>query len=80
MAATEALIITTQAQELPQGTERSLVAKLEAAEQAFAKGNTKAGTNQLNAYINEVQAQRGKQLTAPQADASDRPGLRPGDP
>ena len=69
VAATEALIATTQGLALPQSLADSLLAKLKAAEKAFAKGNTQAGTNQLNAYINEVQAQRGKQLTAPQADA-----------
>jgi hypothetical protein len=69
VAATEALIATTQGLALPQGLAHSLRATLEAAENAFAQGNAKAGTNQLNAYVHEVQAQRGTQLTAPQADA-----------
>ncbi len=68
VASVQALIGTTQGQGLPAEMEGSLVGKLEAAERAFARGNTKAGTNQLNAYLREVQAQRGKQLTAQQAD------------
>jgi hypothetical protein len=40
-----------------------------AAAQAFAQGTTTAGTHQLQAYMTAVQAQRGKQLAAPQADA-----------
>jgi hypothetical protein len=68
VAATAALLTTTTSLGLPQGLTNSLLTKLQAAESSFAQGNTKAGTNQLNAYINEVQAQRGKQLTAQQAD------------
>jgi hypothetical protein len=54
IASTEALIATIQEQALPQGLEKSLLAKLQAAERAFAKGDTEAGINQLNAYINYV--------------------------
>jgi hypothetical protein len=69
VAAIEALIATTQGLALPQGLAHSLLATLAAAAQAFAKGTTTAGTHQLQAYMTEVQAQRGKQLAAPQADA-----------
>jgi hypothetical protein len=69
VAATEALIATTQGLALPQGLAHSLLATLEAAAQAFAQGTTTAGTHQLQAYMTAVQAQRGKQLAAPQADA-----------
>jgi hypothetical protein len=68
VASVDTLITTTTGFALPKGTIQSLLAKLNAAQNAFARGDTKAGTNQLNAFINEVQAQRGHNLTAPQAD------------
>jgi PKD repeat protein len=44
-------------------------ASLDAALKSLNKGNTKTAINQLNAFINKVQAQRGKSLTNAQADA-----------
>lgn len=44
-------------------------AKLDAALKSLAKGNSNAAANQLNAFINMVEAQRGKTLSAEQADA-----------
>jgi hypothetical protein len=41
----------------------SLDAKLNAANTALARGDTKAAVNQLNALLNEVTAQAGKQLS-----------------
>ncbi|MBN2208217.1 MAG: thrombospondin type 3 repeat-containing protein [Candidatus Coatesbacteria bacterium] len=54
---------------LDNGTENSLVSKLDNAQKSFDNGNTDTGCNQLNAFLNEVEAQRGKQhLTEEQAD------------
>jgi hypothetical protein len=68
VASVDALITTTTGFALPKGTQQSLLANLNAAKSAFARGDTTAGANQLNAFINEVQAQRGHKLTAQQAD------------
>ncbi|MFC4802371.1 OmpL47-type beta-barrel domain-containing protein [Neobacillus sp. GCM10023253] len=45
----------------------SLQVKLEAAQDSIKRGNIKAANNQMNAFKNEVLAQRGKTLTADQA-------------
>lgn len=50
------------------GLANSLIAKLRAADSARARGNDKAAANQLNAFVNEVQAQSGKGIAA--ADAA----------
>lgn len=50
---------------LPAGLTNSLVQKLGNAQDA---PNTNAACNQLGSFINEVKAQRGKELTAAQAD------------
>jgi len=52
---------------LPDGIENSLLAKLEAAAEALARGNTTPACNALRALINQAQAQSGKQLTVEQA-------------
>lgn len=49
---------------LPHGLERALLAKLQAAEEAFARGSTGAGNNQLAAFVNQCQAQAGNHLPA----------------
>lgn len=54
---------------LHKGTETSLLAKLDAAMAALAAGDTKTACNNLGAFINEVQAQSGKKIPAPDADA-----------
>lgn len=54
---------------LHQGTENSLLAKLNAALAALAAGDTKTACNNLDAFINEVQAQSGKKIPAPDAAA-----------
>jgi hypothetical protein len=46
----------------------SLCAKLENAAAARERGNLKAAQNILNAFKNEVEAQRGKSLTSEDAD------------
>ncbi|MEM2124204.1 MAG: putative Ig domain-containing protein [Methanolinea sp.] len=53
---------------LDHGTARSLTAKLDAALDSLAHGNAVAAKNQVNAFINHVEAQRGKKLSDAQAD------------
>jgi len=53
---------------LPGGIENSLVSKLENAIKSFEKGNYNAAIGQINAFINEVEAQRGKKIPSTQAD------------
>lgn len=53
---------------LPQGLTQSLLAKLEAAQRALDAGQNEVAVNNLQAFINEVEAQRGKVLTNEQAD------------
>ena len=45
------------------GIANSLMSKADAAASQIAQGNTKAAANQLNAFINELDAQAGKHLT-----------------
>jgi hypothetical protein len=54
---------------LPQGIETSLLAKLTAAANALAGGNTTVTCNNLQALINQAQAQSGNNLTAEQSAA-----------
>lgn len=49
------------------GVASSMLAKLRAAEAAAARGNASAKAGAIGAFINEVQAQSGKTLTAEQA-------------
>lgn len=74
---TPAPTISTLAQELqsfnlPQGIDASLTAKLNAAQAALLRqssaSNGGTACNQLDAFVNQVQAQRGKTLEADQAD------------
>jgi len=58
---------------LSSDTATSLCAKLDAAAAAGARGNATARSNQLNAYRNEVEAQRGKAIS--DADATTLIGL-----
>ena len=51
------------------GIENSLLAKVAAAQDSVARGDTTAACNQLQALINEAQAQSDKHLTAAQATA-----------
>ncbi len=64
----ETLCALTQSLVTKDGIGKSLCAKLEAAAASGARGNTNARANQLNAYRNEVEAQRGKALS--DADAT----------
>jgi hypothetical protein len=63
------LINTIDSFNLQRGIANSLEAKLNAAQASLAAGNTTAACNQIDALINEVQAQSGKKLTPGQASA-----------
>jgi len=54
--------------EIPKGTKQSLTSKLNNAVSSSEKGNENAAINQINAFINEVNAQRGKKIPTTQAD------------
>ena len=45
------------------GIANSLISKADAAASQIAQGNTQAAKNQLNAFINELDAQNGKHIT-----------------
>lgn len=49
------------------GIANALLAKLDAAQAAYDRGNTTAALNQLNAFINQVKAQTGKSIDAEHA-------------
>jgi hypothetical protein len=53
---------------LDHGQQNALDSKLQAAIDSFNRGDTKAGANQLGAFINHVKAQRGKKIDAALAD------------
>jgi predicted extracellular nuclease len=65
----ETLCALTKSLVTKEGIGKSLCAKLDAAAAAGARGNTTARENQLNAYRNEVEAQRGKAISDPNATA-----------
>lgn len=65
----ETLIINIEHLGLSKGIENSLTAKLDNALDSLEKGRDNAAKNKLEAFINEVEAQRGKKLTDEQADA-----------
>jgi hypothetical protein len=48
---------------LPQGVENSLLSTVSNAQKSLDKGNTKAATKQMRAFINSVKAQRGKKIS-----------------
>jgi hypothetical protein len=62
------LIGLVQGLGLPSGTANSLVVKLAAAASALDRGNIQAACGNLGAFLNEVNAQKRKKLTAAQAD------------
>jgi len=53
---------------LPHGKENSLLTKLRNAQKSIENGNYNAAINQLEAFINEVEAMRGKDITDEEAD------------
>ena len=54
---------------LPRGTETSLDKKLQAALDALLRGNEVTARSHLEAFVNAVEAQRGKKITDAEADA-----------
>jgi hypothetical protein len=54
---------------LPSGIENALMAKLDAALKSITAGKYRPAKNQLQSFINQVNAMRGKSLTNTQADA-----------
>jgi chitodextrinase len=69
VAAIQDLVTSVKALGLPKGLQNSLVKKLEGAVKALNKGNAKAAKGKLGAFVNQVKAKRGKDLTETQADA-----------
>jgi hypothetical protein len=63
----QSLIAQVQSLGLPKGLETSLVSKLEAALASLNRGNKKAAMNELQAFMNHVNAQSGKKITEQQA-------------
>ncbi len=66
--ATSDLITQVKSLEIKKGIETALSAKLNAAIAALDRGNEKTAINNLNAFINLVEAQKGKALAPAQAD------------
>ncbi len=50
------------------GLLNALLAKVDAAQASLDRSNTGAASGQLQAFINQVQAQRNKAITVPAAD------------
>lgn len=67
-SAVEELITETEDLGIPHGIENGLISKIEASLGAIEKGNEEAAINQLQAFINQVEAKRGSQLTDSEAD------------
>jgi predicted extracellular nuclease len=65
----ETLCALTKSLVTKEGIAKSLCAKLDAAAASGDRGNTTARANQLKAYRNEVEAQRGKAISDVDADA-----------
>jgi len=66
--AIQALISAIEDLNLPHGTENSLISKLENAIDSLDRGQENAAINKLNAFINQVGAQRSKKIADEQAD------------
>jgi len=67
--AAEEIIEDVEELDLPGESEESFVRKLEVAQNAIENGLTDVAINQLNAFIRQVEAMRGKKLTDEEADA-----------
>lgn len=67
--AIEQLILQVIDLDLPHGIENSLVSKLDAAINSLDRGRENAAKNQLNAFINQVEDQRGSKISEEDADA-----------
>jgi hypothetical protein len=58
-----------EALDLPGGLRRSMLAKVDAADAALARGNARAAAGPLTALVNEIDAQRDKRIAPDDADA-----------
>jgi len=65
----ESIIEDIEDMNLAKGIETALISKLNAAINSLDKTHINAAINQLNAFINQVESQRGKKLTDEQADS-----------
>lgn len=65
---TQQLIEVIDTWNLPKGTENGFTSKLEATLHLLALGNENGATRRLVAFMNQVEALRGKKLTSGQAD------------
>lgn len=65
---TSELIKKIEDMKLEQGIQNSLTPKLDNAIKSVLKDDKKSSANQLNAFINEVNAQNGKKLTIDQVN------------
>ena len=63
------LIANIESLALPSGQENALLAKLNVALDSLASGRDNAAVNQLGAFINQVEAQRGKKISDADVDA-----------
>lgn len=68
LEATENLAEKVRQLDLPDGTEKSLLAELEAAIELFERELTSAAVSELRAFINHVAAQRGNKIKEEDAD------------
>lgn len=68
IAQVEALIVEIQESNIQKGVKNSLIKKLENAIKSIKKGNLNAAINQIEAFQNEVRAQRGKKIPEALAD------------
>ncbi len=64
----DGLIALVRGMNLHKGIENSLISKLRGAKAALERGQQHVAINKLNAFINQVKAQRGKKVTEDQAD------------
>jgi len=65
----EPLVNQIQGLNISKGLKNSLIAKVRAARSAAQRGDVSAACGTMQAFINEVQAQKNKGLTFAQADA-----------
>ena len=62
------LVDNIEVLDLPKGTENSFVSKLESAKNSLENDQENAAINKLEAFINQVEAQRGKKIPEEDAD------------
>jgi len=72
----EKLIETIETWNLPKGTENSLTSKLDGVIHLLNKGNENGPVHKMGAFVNHVEALRGKKLTDEQADYLTSEALR----